>query len=242
MEHNVLERLKKFQKYIDYTFNNPELLYQALVTPHYGNEKGIPHYEILETLGDAVIKLIFSIKIYLSGENDPGELTQIKQRLEDNITFVRIGNNMGLSKYIFHSINQQIKDTTIIADVFEALCGALYIDSDKNLDIVEQKMINRFFYNWEIFLRESSNLQKNQLLEYLQGKIKFTPKIEYDYEKSGPDNNLLWMAKNPKIIDKNNNKIIDLPSNLKSKEYKSKKEAEKELCAIILQYLESIDF
>ncbi|NHJ23638.1 MAG: ribonuclease III family protein [Candidatus Lokiarchaeota archaeon] len=239
MELAVIKRLKQFQKYIDYEFNEPKLLYQALVTPHYGNEKGIPHYEILETLGDAVIKLIFSLKIYLLGENDPGKLTQIKQRLEDNTTFIRIGNEMGLPNFIFPSINQKIKDTSIIADVFEAVCGAIYLDSGKNIEVIEQKIINRFFNDWEIYLKESPHLLKNQLLEFLQEKFKFTPKIEYDYEKFGPDNDSLWVAKNPKIFDNKGNLILNLPIYLKSKEYKTKKEAEKELSAQILEYLKT---
>jgi ribonuclease-3 len=237
MEHSVLERLKRFQKYIDYEFNEPELLYQALVTPHYGNEKGIPHYEILETLGDAVIKLIFCLKIYSLGEDDPGVLTQIKQRLEDNFTFIRIGNEMGLAKFIFRSIKQKIKDTIIMADVFEAVCGAIYLDSGKNIEVVEQKIINRFFDDWEKYLKESTHLHKNQLLEFLQEMFKFTPKIEYEYEKFGPDNDSIWVAKNPKILDNNRNLILNLPINLKSKECKTKKEAEKELSIQILEYL-----
>lgn len=242
MEQNVSKRLIEFQKYIDYEFNNPKLLYQALVTPHYGNEKAIPHYEILETLGDAIIKLIFSQKIYFLGEDNPGELTQIKQRLEDNKTFIKVGNQMGLLKFIFHSKNQKVKNTSIIADVFEAICGALYLDSGKNLELVEQKIINRFFKDWKQLLKESTNLQKNELLEFLQNKLKITPKVEYDYDKFGPDNEVLWMAKNPRILDNSNNIILELPKSLKSSENKSKKEAEKELCAIILNYLKQSEF
>ncbi|MFW9951290.1 MAG: ribonuclease III domain-containing protein [Candidatus Thorarchaeota archaeon] len=237
MEQDVLQKLKRFQDYIVYQFNNPELLYQALVTPHYGNEMAIPHYEILETLGDAVINLIFSLKIYMQGENNPGQLTQIKQCLEDNKTFKKIGNEMGLSNFIFHSVNQKVKNTSIIADVLEAICGAIFLDSGRNLEVVEHKIIDRFFIEWETLLNESTNLQKNQLLEFLQDKLRFTPKIEYDYEKSGSDNNAFWLAKNPKIVDKNNNHIINLPNNLKSDSKKTKKEAEKQLSEIILQYL-----
>ena len=237
MEQNVSKRLIEFQKFIDYEFSNPKLLYQALVTPHYGNEKAIPHYEILETLGDAIIKLIFSLKIYFLGEDNPGELTQIKQRLEDNKTFIKVGNQMGLLEFIFHSKNQKVKNTSIIADVFEAICGALYLDSGKNLELVEQKIINRFFIDWNQHLKESTNLQKNELLEFLQNKLKITPKVECEYEKLGPDNEVLWRAKNPRILDNSSNIILELPKSLKSSENKSKKEAEKELSAIILKYL-----
>ena len=56
------DKLKLFQEFINYQFQNPEILLEALTTPLYGNENNLSHYEILETLGDAVIKLIFSLK------------------------------------------------------------------------------------------------------------------------------------------------------------------------------------
>jgi len=55
-------KLNRFQDLISYQFKNPKILLQALTTPQYGNENKLPYYEILETLGDAVIKLIFSLK------------------------------------------------------------------------------------------------------------------------------------------------------------------------------------
>ncbi|MFX0009969.1 MAG: ribonuclease III domain-containing protein, partial [Candidatus Hermodarchaeota archaeon] len=165
-----------------------------------------------------------------------------KQRLEDNKTFIKVGNHMGLLKFIFHSKNQKVKNTSIIADVFEAICGAIYLDSGKNLELVEQKIINRFFTDWTQHLKESTNLQKNELLEFLQNKLKITPKVEYDYEKLGPDNEVLWKAKNPRILDNSNNIILELPKSLKSSVNKSKKEAEKELSALILKYLKQSEF
>jgi len=80
-------RIEKFQDFIKYKFKNQNLLLQALTTPMYGNEQGIPNYDILETLGDAVIKLIFSLKLYNSGIRDPDQLTKMKQCLENNKTF-----------------------------------------------------------------------------------------------------------------------------------------------------------
>jgi dsRNA-specific ribonuclease len=240
MELNIDDKLKEFQKYIAYNFNNSDILLQALTTPQYGNEIGEPHYEILETLGDAVIKLIFSLKLFNKGLSNPEELTKTKQCLENNQTFIKIAKKMKLGKFILASKNQEVDDTLILADVFEALCGAIFIDSKNDLRIVEQKIINRFFDDWENYLEDNITFSKNKLLEFLQNRFKLTPIIKYQYESKGPQHKLQWIAKNPKILSQDNKEIISLPKKLKSKKFNTKKDAEQNLSSLILNYLEEL--
>lgn len=227
--------LDQFQDFINYRFNKPEMLLQALTTSQFANEKKIPSYQILETLGDAVIKLIFSFKLYIKGEVDPGNLTKTKLRLEDNQTFQKIALGMELWRYIFSSKKQRVKDSSILADVFEAICGAIFIDSGNNLQVVEKIIIDRFITDWESLIKESPHLYKNQLLEYLQNKFKITPTIKFDFEKLGPDNDTRWIAKNPKIVDNNQKELIKVPNNLKSNIFKTHKDAEKNISLKILK-------
>lgn len=230
--------LGQFQDFINYRFNKPEMLFQALTTPQFANEKRVLHYQILETLGDAIIKLIFSLKLYNKGEVDPGKLTKTKQQLEDNQTFQKVAMEMKLWKYIFSSKNQRVKDSSILADVFEAICGAIFIDSGNNLQVVEKIIIDRFITDWESLIKESPHLYKNQLLEYLQNKFKITPTIRFDYEKLGPDNDARWIVKNPEIIDSNQKELTKVPNYLKSDIFKTKLEAEKNISLKILKYLQ----
>ncbi|MBY9014090.1 MAG: hypothetical protein KGD68_00215 [Candidatus Lokiarchaeota archaeon] len=230
--------LDQFQDFINYRFNKPTMLLQALTTPQFANEKSVLHYQILETLGDAVIKLIFSLKLYIKGEVDPGKLTISKQHLEDNQTFQKVATEMQLWKYIFSSKKQRVKDTSILADVFEAICGAIFIDSKNNLQVVEKKIIDRFITDWESLIKESPHLYKNQLLEYLQNKFKITPTMKCDYEKLGPDNDTRWIAKNPEIVDNNQKELIRVPNYLKSDKFKTQKDAEKNISLKILKYLQ----
>ena len=232
--------LNQFQDFINYRFNKPEILLQALTTSQFANENKISSYQILETLGDAVIKLIISLRLYSIGEIDPGNLTKAKLRLEDNQTFHKIAMGMELWKYIFSSKKQRVKDSSILADVFEAICGAIFIDSGNNLQVVERIIIDRFITDWESLMKESPHLYKNQLLEYLQNKFKTTPTIKFDFEKLGPDNDTRWIAKNPVIVDINQKELIKVPNNLKSKRFKTKLEAEKNISLKILKYLEGI--
>ena len=124
-----------------------------------------------------VNRFIFSLKLYNEGEDDPGNLTKIKQRLEDNQTFLKVANEMELWRYIFAANKQKIEGTSILAEVFEAICGAIYLDSNYDLKIVEQKIIDIYFSDWDLMIEQSPHLNKNQLLEYLQNIYKITPKL-----------------------------------------------------------------
>ena len=234
-------KLIKFQKEIDYTFKNPDILLQALTTPQYGNELNVPHYEILETLGDAVIKLIFSMKLYKEeGIKDPGKLTQLKQCLENNNTFMRIALKMELWRYIYASKNQDVKNSIIMAQVFEAISGAVFLDANEDLNVVETKIIDKYFGKIEKIIEDCLNFTKNELLEFLQEKYKMTPTLKFQYHTEGAQHDLYWTAKNPIILDQDGNMLLYLPKNLKSHPCRTKKDAEKEISAIILDFLKTI--
>ncbi|MHA2122316.1 MAG: ribonuclease III, partial [Promethearchaeota archaeon] len=82
----TIDKIRKFQDFIDYKFKNEEFLIQSLTTPRFANESvnELESYEFLETLGDAVITIIFILKLSKSGIKDPGEITKIKASLESD--------------------------------------------------------------------------------------------------------------------------------------------------------------
>jgi len=237
MHEREKDILNELQQSINYQFKDVKLLKQALTTPQLGNELNEPHYEILETLGDAVIKtILLARKIEDSGkETTPESLTKTKQAIENNETLAKIAKQyFNLEHYIFIGINQELngKDRKILADVLEAMCGAVYLDCN-DLNTVDDKIISKFYKDWEKLIKDTTIFQKNDLLEYLQRIYGVTPQIVCEYDRSGPDNNLSWVAKEPRIV----NIKIELPANLRSIISKSKKEAEKDLYKKILDYL-----
>lgn len=233
------EKTSEFQEFIGYEFNNIELLIQALTTPSLGKEIGRPHYEFLETLGDAVIKLIFILKLYRKGIKEPGDITKIKSSLESDKALGRIANKIQLDKYIFKTKKQRIKGTRILADIFEAICGALFLDSDCNLSLVQHKLIDPFYRELDNIYHNSIISSKNLLLEFLQEKFKSSVIIELEYEKNGEEHDPIWVAKNPKILDRNKQfELIKIPIKLKSSKFRNKKEAEKDIYSKILNYLD----
>ncbi|MFX0042371.1 MAG: ribonuclease III domain-containing protein [Candidatus Hodarchaeota archaeon] len=232
------ETLKKFQELLRYKFKNEHLLAQALTTPQFGNENKIPSYEYLEILGDSVIKTAFILKLYQMGINDPGEITQLKASLENDEVFKKVAMEIDLEQYIFKSDKQKIDGTRILADIFEAICGAIFLDSDFNIKLVEDKIINRFYTDIESIIKDSTTFNKNALLEFLQNKYKTNIFIKLKFEKYGLEHDPIWRAKKPKIIDKNTQKeLLILPNNFQSEKFGNKKDAEKDLYLKILNFI-----
>ncbi|MBY9007931.1 MAG: ribonuclease III family protein [Candidatus Lokiarchaeota archaeon] len=235
------KKLNDFQNHINYKFRDENTLIQALTTPQFANENNILDYDILEIIGDAVIKLIFILKRYQEGIKSPGIITKLKQQLENDDTLNKIAiKYFRLHEYILKSENQEIEGTKILADVFEAICGAIFLDSDRKLEFVEKNIINKFYNDWSILTNESSIFHKNMLLEYLQSQLRFTPIINVKFVSSGLINKPIWIAKTPSIFTPEHKKLKILNKyikNLKSKESKTKKEAEQDLFAKILKIL-----
>ena len=237
MLKNENENLKQLQEFLEYKFKNEDLLRNALTTPQLGKELDILDYNTLELIGDAVLKLIFISKKIKEGLIDPGEITIIKQCLENDETLSKISNDyFNLKKFVLKSEKQIIEGTRILADVFEAICGAIFLDSD-SIKLVEEKLINRFYDDWDVIINETSILNKSKLLEYIQKRYRITPVIKTEFLNKGLDHAPKWIAKNPKILDRNNKILIPLKKDLKSEECKSKKEAEQDLYLKILNYL-----
>jgi len=237
MENHIAEKLNKFQEYIQYQFDDQKLLKQALTTPKLGKETNTEHYEILETIGDVVLKLIFSLKLYYQGINDPDTLTRNKLCIESNHNWIKIASNMGLDEFIFRANNQEVVGTSIMADVFESICGALFLDSRSNLDIVEEKIIDRFMKNWDEIVDLSFQFAKNDFLEYIQEKLRFTPNLEFLYEKMEQGNEIRWKIKEIRILDLSGKEIYLIPRSITSKFHKKRKDAEKDFCLKALMYI-----
>lgn len=91
-------------------------------------------YEQLEFIGDAVLDLVVSELIFLKyPEAAEGELTQLRSRLVNGRMLSDIARNIQLMDYIElgeRVQNQGIEHSeSVLADAFEALIGAVYLDS-----------------------------------------------------------------------------------------------------------------
>ena len=152
---NNKEKLIEFQKLIEYKFHDEAKLEQALYTAQYGNlyNRG-KHCKEFTTIGDIILKLILALKVCDDGERTPGGITLSKQILESNEMFGIIANKeFNLSKYIYSVKGEDVLNSKIMADVFEAIAGAIYFDSNRNYKQVQEKIVDKFYekYKTEFF-------------------------------------------------------------------------------------------
>ncbi len=108
---------------------NKELLETALTHSSYSNEHNCDNYERLEYLGDAILEAVTSEYLYLHTNYSEGEMTKIRANYVCEKALATYSKKLGIDKNIrlghgqIHNLND-----TIIADVFEAVAAAIYLD------------------------------------------------------------------------------------------------------------------
>lgn len=126
-----MAQLSAFQEKYGLEFNNIHLLNQAFLFGTYETGENIHHndtYERLEFIGDDVLELCVNKILY---ENYPdyteGELTKLKQQIVSNENISKYSKKLGLDKMTSYvPINKRL------ADIFEALLGAIFIDGKQD--------------------------------------------------------------------------------------------------------------
>lgn len=191
--------LKEIQCKIGYNFKNVNILNWALTHSSYANEHkrfNITYNERLEFLGDSVLGLVVSDYIFNKYPNYPeGDLTKLRATVVCEPSLSYVARRINLGKYLLLGKGEEVtggrERVSILADAFEALIGAIYIDGRlgsarkfvlKNLsDVIEDAVSGG-----ELFTD-----YKTQLQETLQKKTK--SKIEYKVVlEEGPDHNKIF--------------------------------------------------
>nr|WP_317987029.1 ribonuclease III [Sutcliffiella rhizosphaerae] len=130
---------KKFsllQENIGVQFHNEKLLFQAFTHSSYVNEHRRKPYEDnerLEFLGDAVLELTISQFLYkkypLMSE---GQLTKLRASIVCEPSLVSFANDLSFGQYVLLGKGEEITGgrtrPALLADVFEAFIGSLYLD------------------------------------------------------------------------------------------------------------------
>ena len=111
-----------------------ENLYNIAVShSSYANEhKARKDYERLEFLGDAVLDLVVADYLYSNHNEDEGEMTKVRASYVCENALYEYSMDLGLYKYIKVGHGEESSGgkykKAIVADIFEALMGAIYLD------------------------------------------------------------------------------------------------------------------
>lgn len=192
------DRLSSLMRKIDYKFKNEKYLLEAITHSSYAHEHshlGIKNNEKLEFLGDSVLDLITTEYLVKTHQAlNEGELSKLKSQIISETVFSSISTEIGLGNYLYFS-NGEIASggkyrKSILGDAFEALIGAVFIDSDYYVarDVALKLLKDKIDHIDEI---EGVRDYKTDLQEYVQSKYKVTP--EYILvDTAGPDHDKVF--------------------------------------------------
>lgn len=149
------------------------LLNSALSHSSYTNEQGGQNYERLEYLGDAVLQLIISEYYYRNTDFQEGEMSKHRASYVCESALYEYAKEINIIDLIKTGEGQKT-NVTIVADVFEAIVGTIYLSLGLNrtkkfineIIIPHIKNNDSFFDDYKSVLQEMIQTTKDSL-EYV---------------------------------------------------------------------------
>lgn len=200
MDERRLEALKELEEQLGYSFKDILLLEKALTHRSYINESPLPKKEsneALEFLGDAVLNLAISQLLLLKfPDAHEGILSKQRASLVKKSTLVRVSKGLHLENYLLlgkgELLNGVVKKSSILANTYEALIGAIFMDSGFNQAL---KIIRSHFEPYlqrEIVLTLFDDY-KSLLQEYVQKAYGLSPQYKV-LSEIGPEHEKRFQA------------------------------------------------
>ncbi len=174
--------LELIQKTIGYEFDNTDLLQQAFTRRSYSQEEGGENNEVLEFIGDKALDFVV-MKVIMKRfgqitngdyeefktKYDEGKFTEIKKDLVESKFLAKCIDDLGFHNYLImghgDKKNNVNEEDSVKEDLFEAIVGAVTIDSDWDFDEIEDavKMMidfNAYFNKKENDIEYVAEIQK----------------------------------------------------------------------------------
>lgn len=182
--------LSRLEKTIGLRFRNKELLLQSLT--HRSAVRGgnrAKSYERLEFLGDAVLELAVTEFLYTISEKPEGELTNWRSALVKGETLALVAEEIRLGDYLIISRGEDAsggrEKVSTLADVLEALIGAMYLDQgfDATRVFIDTFILSRLR---DLLAKGEDRDAKSLFQEQSQDELGITPAYKV-MKESGPD-------------------------------------------------------
>ncbi len=169
----------EFLKHFNIEPKNIELYKQAFTHTSYSNENNIDvSYERLEFLGDKVVDLIISEYLYRHMDLKEGDMTKLRASYVCENALYEYALSLNFNEYIKLGKGEESSGgkfrKAILADVFEAFVGALYLDQGLNVtkrflnDTIISSMIEKetYFSDYKSLFQERIQID-NKKIEYI---------------------------------------------------------------------------
>jgi len=194
-----MDKISKLEKKIGIVFNNKDLLQQALVHRSYLNENpdfSLKDNERLEFLGDAVLEMVVTERLYQNYPNPEGDLTNWRAALVNAKMLSEKADRLGVNEYLLLS-RGEAKDEGrarqyILANTFEALVGAIFLDQgyEKASQFIKKEILKELP---QIIKQKLYQDPKSLFQEKSQDRFGQTPVYEVTKEW-GPDHAKQFMV------------------------------------------------
>ena len=200
MDEERLASLKEMEERLGHRFNEMVWMDQALTHKsyiHQVNTSESVSNEVLEFLGDAVLNLaVGHLLIQKYPEAQEGTLSRKRSHLVKQSTLASLSKELQLERYLLlgkgELQNGGMNKSSILANAYEALIGAIYMDSGfpQALEIIS--------HHFESYLQPDTNFppfddHKSLLQEYSQGTLGLSPQYRV-VKESGPDHDKRFEA------------------------------------------------
>lgn len=184
--------IPQLEHILGHVFHDKKLLETACVHASYTNEHKegkIPYNERLEFLGDSVFNLIITEYLFATlPEVTEGNLSKLRASLISASSCSHFAEQLELLSFLIvgkgELLNRHKVKTSILADFFEALLGALYLDG--GIDIAKKFIFENFTSEISVLLHKPQSNWKAQLQELVQKTTHETPHYQV-HQEVGPD-------------------------------------------------------
>jgi len=185
---------------IGHKFRNSLLLAEALTHPSLGHETQRHHFDNqrLEFLGDAVLQLIITEHLYAMFPREAeGRLTKLRSRLVSREALRAHALKLDLGQFLMMGRGEEAcggrQRTSTLADAFEALLGAIYLDT--NLETTRRFMLTIAALDLAQLELEPVDINpKGHLQELLQAISPRSPVYEL-LSESGPEHEKTFVVR-----------------------------------------------
>ncbi|RLD17434.1 MAG: ribonuclease III [Caldiserica bacterium] len=185
-----MDEIEVLENRIGYKFKDKKILEQALQHSSYLALKGEKSYpgERLEFLGDAVLNFVVSSEIVEKfPDADEGKLTRLRASLVNSKNLSKCASRIKLKDFVKFApqIKEEVKSPELLADFFESLIGAVYVDG--GISAAEEVIKNLIDFSKATDAVDF----KTQLQELVQKKYGVLPEYEVVSEK-GPEHKKIF--------------------------------------------------
>ncbi len=184
---------------LNYKFKDRSLLLLAFTHRSYINENREidRHNERLEFLGDAVLGLLISNYLYRYLPSTPeGDLSYLRSRLVEASACVTYVQKLDVNHHILLGKGERMNNSrgrdSILADLFEAIIGAIYLDG--GVDAASHFLFKNFSKEIEQILSTPEENWKATLQDYCQKEYQEPPTYEV-IDESGPDHSKTFLVR-----------------------------------------------